>query len=637
MIQYLKKLFYKLKGKKINTNNKINPNMHIEEYLDNYLILPTPEYAILLNGKWGSGKTYFIKKFIEDRKNDNFKFIKISLFGLNSTNAIDEEIFQNLHPILGSKYAKTTGNILKSALKLGVNLDVNNDNKKDATASIDLSKVNPLDYFSDKKDTKEIVFIFDDLERTEINLKKILGYINYLVEQSNFKVIILTNEEKINEDEYKEFKEKIIGKTFQIQHDFNDILTSFINEKTNNSKEILIENIEKIKDIYEQAGYNNLRHISQILFDFEYFINKIDKDYINNKEFISILINNFFALSIELKSDNLKKDELLKRDVITFDYLNKDKEKTNIQIIYDKYNIKTTPLFDGKIWVQILLENSIKDDELNALINKLTFFLKEQENQEPSWVKLWHYRQLEDEEFKTNLSDVIEKFKNCKYDIPAHYTHTVGLLMFFSKNGLCKLSIEEINENIDSCIEEQYKNSPDWKNKLLNSRFNGTGLGYINDADEDFQEALSIITKKNEEIYRDEEKQKQEDLLNKFLESIIKFNEDFIIKYLLEDNTSVPILNNLDSNEFCEILITLKNKDITRLSEIFHSRYSDNVSSYNRLLYCSLTDELVFWENIKKYLDDNIKTVDKTLKTILLENFNTYLVSSVIEKLKTCD
>jgi hypothetical protein len=29
----------------------VNPNIHIEEYLCNYLMLPNSEYAILLNGK----------------------------------------------------------------------------------------------------------------------------------------------------------------------------------------------------------------------------------------------------------------------------------------------------------------------------------------------------------------------------------------------------------------------------------------------------------------------------------------------------------------------------------------------------------------------------------------------------------
>ena len=34
----------------------------IEEELNNYLYNTNMKYAVLLNGSWGSGKTYFVKK-----------------------------------------------------------------------------------------------------------------------------------------------------------------------------------------------------------------------------------------------------------------------------------------------------------------------------------------------------------------------------------------------------------------------------------------------------------------------------------------------------------------------------------------------------------------------------------------------
>ena len=39
------------------------PNKHIEEYFDYYFDAKKNfEYAVLLNGAWGSGKTWFIKR-----------------------------------------------------------------------------------------------------------------------------------------------------------------------------------------------------------------------------------------------------------------------------------------------------------------------------------------------------------------------------------------------------------------------------------------------------------------------------------------------------------------------------------------------------------------------------------------------
>ena len=38
-------------------------NKHIKEFLNYYIELPNPQYAVLLKGKWGSGKTHFINEY----------------------------------------------------------------------------------------------------------------------------------------------------------------------------------------------------------------------------------------------------------------------------------------------------------------------------------------------------------------------------------------------------------------------------------------------------------------------------------------------------------------------------------------------------------------------------------------------
>lgn len=42
-----------------------------------------------------------------------------------------------------------------------------------------------------------LVFIFDDLERSDIPLKEFLGWINQVVEVEKMKVILIANEEKL--------------------------------------------------------------------------------------------------------------------------------------------------------------------------------------------------------------------------------------------------------------------------------------------------------------------------------------------------------------------------------------------------------------------------------------------------------
>lgn len=71
-------------------------NDHINMNLEKYIDLDNLEYAILLSGKWGSGKTYFIDTFIEKHQKDELKFIKISLFGLNQLTEINQKIIFKL-------------------------------------------------------------------------------------------------------------------------------------------------------------------------------------------------------------------------------------------------------------------------------------------------------------------------------------------------------------------------------------------------------------------------------------------------------------------------------------------------------------------------------------------------------------
>ena len=49
-------------------------NSHIEEYLDYYCGLShAPEFAILLKGEWGCGKTWFINKYREKLEQEKQK------------------------------------------------------------------------------------------------------------------------------------------------------------------------------------------------------------------------------------------------------------------------------------------------------------------------------------------------------------------------------------------------------------------------------------------------------------------------------------------------------------------------------------------------------------------------------------
>ena len=304
-------------------------NEHIEMNLKKYIELENPEYAIMLGGRWGSGKTYFIDKFIEDNKTDSVKFIKISLFGIKQLNEINQKI-------LFKVFIKKESNLIDSLMTIGMKV-TDSISKKINLSINDI----PIEQIIQKLD-KKFIFIFDDFERIDIKISELLGYINYLIEEANCKVIILANEDEIiDKTRYSDFKEKVIGKTFEIQQSFEAIFGNFLN-LTKHSKNILEQNNSIIKEIYFKSKYNNLRHIRQAMIDFDYLYELFEDKYKSNNNFINNFIYIFFSLFIELRKGYLKEDELRNSNygsLTLFTNNTETREKTSYERILDKYKL----------------------------------------------------------------------------------------------------------------------------------------------------------------------------------------------------------------------------------------------------------------------------------------------------------
>ena len=210
-----------------------NTNDHIVDYLDYYIDSEqSPEYAILLKGAWGAGKTWFIKNYLKREERKSLKTIYVSLYGVTGFGEIEDQFFQQLHPVLSSKAMSITGKVIKGVLKTTLKIDLDNDGKDEGSINSSIPDINLPDYL---KNTNERVLIFDDLERCNIPFNDVLGYINYFVEHQGQKVIILANEDEILKNQsgehsqrYKDIKEKLIGKTFKIIPNISEAMKHFL-------------------------------------------------------------------------------------------------------------------------------------------------------------------------------------------------------------------------------------------------------------------------------------------------------------------------------------------------------------------------------------------------------------------------
>lgn len=85
---------------------------HIQDIFKDYLLNRNNQYALLINGTWGTGKTFFfeskLKLIAEEKKK---KIIYISLNGHSSIDSIEKAIIIKTIPYLKKPWINT---VLKS-------------------------------------------------------------------------------------------------------------------------------------------------------------------------------------------------------------------------------------------------------------------------------------------------------------------------------------------------------------------------------------------------------------------------------------------------------------------------------------------------------------------------------------------
>lgn len=535
-------------------------NSHIENFLNYYCYLKVPpEYAVLLKGKWGCGKTWFIKKYCKKLENDGQNYLYVSLYGITSYSEIEDLFFQQLHPVLSSKGMALTGKIIKGLIKATVKIDLDGDGKPDASIN---SQIPDLDLPERFKSADGNILIFDDLERCGIKKHDILGYINHFVEHQGFKVIIIANEDDIilkdnSEPLYVNIKEKLIGKTFEITSDIDEVLRNFLDLIDNvDTKRELQDNVNIVKETYLASNYRNLRHLKQSLWDFERLFSVLPADVTANKGFCNDLLQMFLVFSFEIKSGAILPAELKK---FTSGYLDgilkdKNKEKSKYKILTEKYSNITfyDHIFELSAW-EIFFDKGIIDRDL--ILESLKKNKHFQNENTDNWVKLWHFLDLDDSEFSDLYKIVSREFSSKIYTEVGVIRHVTGMFLWFSDLGLINETKKEVIENAKEYIDYLKSiNLLKKSNKIRHTPFDNEswgGLGFAGKELSEFKELTEYIAKKTEESKIESLPEAGKYLLETMVSDTSKFYAQ-LVHTNSEDNLyyETPILMHVQPDSF---------------------------------------------------------------------------------------
>ena len=168
-------------------------------------------YAVMIDGAWGSGKTYFVKHVLLKKIESNEKrVLYVSLYGISNIQELGKKLY--LDYLLKDKsklvmeHTELVENVIGTIIDIGSpfmgklgDIDIKERKIKNIVQNA-VKHICPM---------KNCVLIFDDLERCDCSIQDILGYINGFVEQAGMKVIIIANQE--------EFRKKIDAQTLAMQ------------------------------------------------------------------------------------------------------------------------------------------------------------------------------------------------------------------------------------------------------------------------------------------------------------------------------------------------------------------------------------------------------------------------------------
>ena len=584
---------------------------YIEEAFENYLKTEITNHAMLINGSWGSGKTYFWKNNLVEKCNNNqFKNIYISLNGISKIEDLKYQFLIKIVPYLNILDSKK-GNVGKTII---------------TTLASALGNVNINDILKDVEiDSKKLsayVVCFDDLERCLIPKVEVLGFINSYVEHKNLKVLILSDESKIiEEDNYNNIKEKVIGRILTYKNNLSRTLPLLFKKYETTDidfYDFLNQEKEYILELSESYKEDNLRKISFYI-ELLKSLYPIIKDF---KEYIKEVIMFTLIITIEFKTGNLTSNDYqdfkgyedinssygifnvsrpTNNNIFSNEEIDEEAKKSELEIFYEKYLTDTIDnyFFYSSIYIYILTGYLDK----NKLLEELKSRYPEVIPQETiAFRKLLNYgfRQLPNDEFKKLCKEVFEYATEGKYGI-YDYLQVSRFLNYFSECKLINIVIPEIQEGISKGIEIS-KQREETNKRLYDSIF------HFKNKDDD-SKIYDLIKEAHDSI----EAKKESEKVNKLILALKENNCDLIDDIFKEYQVRKELFEFLKSNELFDVLLTVDNKTLSEFILQLEGRYSfSNAKDY-------LSEDYEFLNELCNYINEKLKdNVEYDIQEFLL-------------------
>lgn len=639
--------------------------------IEEYIRRPYTDYAVMINGEWGSGKTHFwnnkLRQRIENIRNAEgnlYKTIYISLYGVNSLEEISKKIFLETNPFMSKALKKftngATGNYLPEYVKTGVDIANLYGAIQPTNVQTDFSKV-----FS----TVDKVLCFDDLERANIDIVDILGYINNFVEHDGIKTILICNEKELatkfknnniemktliatmmlaqegefntikTSDEkplatviddrikeifdrtnaYERIKEKLIGECFEYMPEYSYILNGMLVRYEYNQElsKFLKREIATIINIFNKTNTKNLRVLKHALNDFEKIYNMIMYEYPNvTQELMKTVLMFTVAIAFEIKigsnvkqcfSDISSNDDY--KNILYTSNLVSDSSSYYIKEFDTRYFLNCKSEYRFFKFVEIYVRTRIFSEKVfHDNMNEAT--QKKAVQEEGEYIQFLNgtYWKLSDLEFSILVDQVLFEVKEGK--VPSKdFLKLFSVFKHLCEMGLIKFYIEEIQDKFLLGYKITLNND-------LKANIEKIDINLEEIKDEKVKTFASECNKIRLKVFNDAIREKVTILFKTMSDNIDEFYKQIMNQY-----ASVPVFEKYEMSILYEKVNMLSNYDMYNFISIVSTRY-ENMPELLEQDYKNL-------QTLADIIDNAIKEVEPTVKTALQKS-----LSDTIKRLK---
>ncbi len=606
------------------------------------------------------GKTHFwnnkIRKKIESMQLNGKRYttIYMSLYGISNLEEISKKIFiettqlmdKNLRKFMDANGQTTIPEYAKTGIDMANFFGVTENG----------DKVDYGEFFS----TDDKVLCFDDLERANVDVIDILGYINNFVEHDHIKTIIICNEkelstklkssnlemktfiatylldkqdelnnidkplvEKIQEkiehvfdkaNDYERIKEKLIGETFEYAPKFDYIINGILMRYETNPDLIrfLRENTGLIISTFNKSGTRNLRILKHALNDFSKIYEMVNKSYPNtNHRVMQTMLIFTIAISFEIKAGKVTKDKFINikdneeyKSILVSSRILMDNRQFYIKEFDNNYYYNFKSEYRFFKFIEYYVRTRIFDMKLFKENMETIRNTVDTENL-PAYKRLLteEYWKISDDQFSGIIKEIMEDVKEGKLTL-IDTVKIFAYFSYFSRKGLIDYDLKTLKNVFFNGMNVASLNS-----KYCENVEEELGKIAIEEVAEDMEDILKHFNMLNDQLHDKMFKEKAEEIMKCIPMKMEQFYEKFD-----KECMDVPIFKYYDPFQLFQRISCASNEDIVLIKEKLLDRVEKNPKK--------LEPEMKNIKQLKQVIDDYLKGKDPSIKIVMLKEFS---------------